>query len=193
MTRFRPVTLLLLGCGAALALASIWLAAGAGRDLDWLPAPAAAPPARVATTTIAAPRLSEASLRDAWQRPLFSATRSPDIAPATQGVTALEGLELSGVILHGDSQWALLRRQDRRPLKLRLGDTLDNGWTLVRLTAHAATFSRGDHAQEGQSRTLGLPVPRLPLSVSTASGTASKAVSNTASNTSSIPPSPLAP
>jgi general secretion pathway protein N len=157
----RPRTLSLLTGAVLLGFAATWLATGAGQTPNWLPASDSAQLPRQSSTLAQLPELDEEHLQAAWRRPLFSATRSPDQAAAVPGATRLEGLVLSGVILDGAigdrSQWALLRKQDKQSLKLKLGDTLDNGWTLSELTARAATFTR-----QGQTQTLSLPELRLP-------------------------------
>ena len=153
----RPRTLILLTGAALLGFLATWLVTGAGQTPNWLPASGPAQLPRQSSTLAQLPELDDEQLQTAWQRPLFSPTRSPDQSAAVPGATRLEGLVLSGVILDGASQWTLLRKQDKQSLKLKLGDTLDNGWTLSELTARAATFTR-----QGQTQTLSLPELRLP-------------------------------
>jgi general secretion pathway protein N len=69
----------------------------------------------------------------------------------------MEGVVLTGVVIDGQAQWALLRLTDKRSLKLAVGKTLDNGWTLTALSPLQATFK-----YQGQTRQLSLPVLRLP-------------------------------
>ena len=163
----RPFTLALLALAALLVACLAWLASGGGQSVTWLAEPETGRDAGQSATSLtgpAAPRppsLTQDQLQVAWQRPLFSPDRAPDAAAPGPAATRLEGLTLSGVVLDGTgadaSRWALLHRQDKRALKLRLGDTLDNGWTLSQLTSRVATFTR-----QGQSQTLSLPVLRLP-------------------------------
>jgi general secretion pathway protein N len=161
----RPLTVALLALASVLVACLAWLAAAGGQSLTWLAEPEAGQRAAHSTGPAAPrpPSLTEDHLQVAWQRPLFSPDRSPDLSPdaARPDATRFEGLTLSGVVLDGAGadapRWALLRRQDQRALKLRLGDTLDNGWTLSQLTPRVATFTR-----QGQSQTLSLPVLRLP-------------------------------
>jgi general secretion pathway protein N len=167
----RPFTLALLTLAAMLVACLAWLASGGGQSLTWLAEPETgretgrdAGHSAAHSAGPAAPRppsLTEGQLQVAWQRPLFSPDRAPDAAAPGPAATRLEGLTLGGVVLDGTgadaSRWALLHRQDQRALKLRLGETLDNGWTLSQLTPRVATFTR-----QGQSQTLSLPVLRLP-------------------------------
>jgi general secretion pathway protein N len=159
----RPLTVALLALASVLVACLAWLGAGGGQSLTWLAEPEAGQRAAHSTgpTAPRPPSLTVDQLQVAWQRPLFSPDRSPDAATPGPGPTRLEGLTLSGVVLDGAGadapRWALLHRQDQRALKLRLGDTLDNGWTLSQLTPRVATFTR-----QGQSQTLSLPVLRLP-------------------------------
>lgn len=159
----RPLTAALLALASMLVACLAWLAAGGGPALAWLAEPETGQRAAQSTGPAAPqpPSLTEDQLQAAWQRPLFSPDRSPDAVAHGPAATRLEGLTLSGVVLDGAGadapRWALLRRQDQRALKLRLGDTLDNGWTLSQLTPRVATFTR-----QGQSQTLSLPVLRLP-------------------------------
>jgi general secretion pathway protein N len=165
----RPLTVALLALASLLVACLAWLGAGGGQSLTWFFEPEAGHDAgqrgahSTGPTAPRPPSLTEDQLQVAWQRPLFSPDRSPDLSPdaARPDATRFEGLTLSGVVLDGAGadapRWALLHRQDKRALKIRLGDTLDNGWTLSQLTPRVATFTR-----QGQSQTLSLPVLRLP-------------------------------
>lgn len=160
--KFAPLTL-------ALALINVGLAASLGGLMlkeegtpSWETAAtiasALAPPATVAPL---AP-LSETLLASGWQQPLFSPGRLPDVSKVAPAASSgLDGVTLSGVVIDGDAQWALLRLPDRRFLKLRRGEALAGDWTLASLGATSATFSR-----QGQARTLDISVPRLPPSTS---------------------------
>ncbi|RRV10681.1 general secretion pathway protein GspN [Pseudomonas sp. v388] len=159
--RFRASTLALSSLAALLIAAVIWLTTSMSQSVTWLPAIQAPHTPRPSGPVAAMPMLADEQLQAAWQRPLFSPDRSPDLAKSVAGATRLEGLSLSGVILDGSAQWALLRNQDKHTVKLKVGDTLDNGWTLSQLTARVATFTR-----QGQSQSLSLPVLRLPPATS---------------------------
>ncbi len=150
---FNP--LLLIPC-ALLSVLLAMLLSGSGQDPQWL-APADAPPLSNANTRpLAMPELAEQRLALIWQQPLFSPTRQGDPAADHAVDTGLAGLSLSGVILDGTAQWALLR-EGPRSIKLKVGASLDNGWQLHALTPRQATF-----VHQGQTRQLSLPTLRLP-------------------------------
>ncbi len=152
----RMLTLLLLLIGLGLAAACAALLSGWGQSPQWLPAPAAKPVAASAAQSRQAPSADLDSHALAWQQPIFSADRSPDVA--VQGASAdLAGFTLSGVVLDGGTQVALLRQANGRSLSVRRGQRLDNGWTLEQLDPHEARFTL-----QGQTRSLRLPSPRLP-------------------------------
>lgn len=92
-----------------------------------------------------------------WTQPIFSRDRQPDAAQQMADAKPLTQLTLTGVVLDRNTQWAYLREQGKPGLKLSLGATLDNGWTLSELTSTTATFTR-----HGQTHTLSLPMARLP-------------------------------
>jgi general secretion pathway protein N len=150
---FNP--LLLVPCALLAALMALLLT-GSGSDPQWLP-PGEAPPMSDANARpLAMPELAEQRLALIWQQPLFSPTRQGDPAADRAADTGLAGLSLSGVVLDGAAQWALLR-QGQRSLKLKVGASLDNGWQLHALTPRQATF-----VHQGQTRQLSLPMLRLP-------------------------------
>jgi general secretion pathway protein N len=156
--KMRRATLIgWLGCAILGSLAFVILD-GYGSDPQWRePLPAAA----AAANTHAAPLLSmdelpEQRLAAIWQQPLFSPDRHPDAERSQGAETGLAGYALSGVVLDGAARWALLR-QGQRPLKLKLGQALDNGWVLSQLSARQASFS-----YQGQTRQLRIPILRLP-------------------------------
>jgi general secretion pathway protein N len=147
--------LLLIPCASLAALMALLLT-GSGSDPEWLP-PADAPPMSSANTRpLAMPELGEQRLALVWQQPLFSPTRQGDAERSKGADTGLAGYALSGVVLDGTAQWALLR-QGPRSLKLKLGQALDNGWVLSQLGARQASFS-----YQGQTRQLLIPLLRLP-------------------------------
>ena len=153
--RLWPTTLLWLAIIGLLAVC-VALLQGAGRDPHWLaPQPGAvARAASVAAGNVA--DLPEQRLALIWRQPLFSPTRETDQATARAADSGLAGVLLGGVIIDGPAQWALLR-QGQRSLKLKVGERLENGWRLERLTGHEAIFS-----YQGQQRRLSLAIPRLP-------------------------------
>ena len=152
----RSATLIgLLGCAASGSLAFSILD-GYGSDPQWLdPLPAAAANNRAAALPSLA-ELPEHRLAAIWQQPLFSPDRRPDAERGQSADTGLAGYALSGVVLDGAGQWALLR-QGERALKLKLGQALDNGWVLSKLTPRQASFS-----YQGQTHQLAIPILRLP-------------------------------
>ncbi|WPO98444.1 type II secretion system protein N [Pseudomonas sp. HR96] len=152
----RPLAWVVLLDGVLVtALAWLWLAPSA--PLQWPPAALSAPARTSAAPMPALAPLLPEQLAVAWQHPLFSPTRQPDQGPAAAVSNPLAGLTLGGVISQGQAQWALLRQAGHPPLKLRLGDSLEGGWTLHALSRSSATFER-----QGQTQTLNLPLVRLP-------------------------------
>ena len=153
--KFNRLTLTLLATTALLTATAISLLMGAGQTVDWLPAgaPREAAPAKPPQVLKA---LSSQALELTWQQSMFSPQRTPDlITGKDQG--SLDGIRLTGVIITGQAQWVLLRMPDKHTLKLAVGSTLDNGWTLIGARPQHATFSL-----QGQTRELRLPLLRLP-------------------------------
>lgn len=154
--RFDRLTLVL-GAGAALMSAlAISLAMGAGQSVNWLPAGEARAVASAARAPTIAPMPTQ-TLALTWQQSMFSPDRKPDQVTGKNQASSLDGVALSGVVIDGRAQWVLLRMPDKRNLKLAVGSTLDNGWTLTGATAQNATFTH-----QGQTRELRLPLLRLP-------------------------------
>lgn len=154
--RLDTLTLTLLAGTALLTATTVGLLLGAGQTPEWLPAgetrewaPAAKPP------TIEP--LPPQAVALVWQQSMFSPDRKPDLVTGKNQPSSLDGIRLSGVIIEGQAQWVLLRMPDKRNLKLAVGSTLDNGWTLTAATPQQATFSH-----QGQTRELRLPLLRLP-------------------------------
>jgi general secretion pathway protein N len=154
--KFDTLSLTLGAATALLAAAAVSLGMGAGQDIDWLPASAARETA-VAAGPAALPALSAQALTLTWQQSMFSPDRKPDLVSDKAQASSLDGLSLSGVIVDGSSRWVLLQLPQKRRLKLAVGSTLDNGWTLDSVTPQSATFSH-----QGQTRELRLPLLRLP-------------------------------
>lgn len=137
------------------ALAWAWLCDESG--VQWVQTDAPAP---VSIKPAPLPRLVEVPLSErevAWQHPLFSPDRQSDLSKAGPGVQQLDGVRLTGVVVDGQTSWALLRLANQRNLKLKQGESLDGGWVLAQVHPGSATFQR-----QGQTHTLELPVPRLP-------------------------------
>jgi general secretion pathway protein N len=154
--KFDTLTLSLLGSTALLAALAASLSLGAGQHADWLP-PSPARPLPGAAKPVALTPLPEQSLALVWQQSMFSPDRKPDLATGKQQASSLAGIRLTGVIIDGQAQWALLRLPSKRSLKLAVGNDLDNGWTLSAVTPQQATFTH-----QGQTQQLSLPVLRLP-------------------------------
>ncbi|TWD52729.1 general secretion pathway protein GspN [Pseudomonas sp. SJZ131] len=154
--RFSRLDLLLITVAALLGGVVISLLLGAGREAHWLPA--AAPsnlPANAAPQPL--PTLTAQALSLSWQQSIFSADRKPDLVSGKGATAALQGIVLTGVVIDGQGQWALLRLTNKRTRKLAVGATLEDGWTLSELSPLQATFT-----YQGQTRQLSLPVLRLP-------------------------------
>lgn len=154
--KFDTLSLTLGAVTALLAAAAVSLSMGAGQDIDWLPA-SAAREAAAAAGPAALPALSAQALTLTWQQSMFSPDRKPDLVSGKAQASSLDGISLSGVIVDGASRWVLLQLPQKRRLKLAVGSTLDNGWTLDSVTPQSATFSH-----QGQTRELRLPLLRLP-------------------------------
>jgi general secretion pathway protein N len=154
--KFDTLSLTLGVATALLAAAAVSLSMGAGQDIDWLPASAARETA-VAAGPAALPALSAQALTLTWQQSMFSPDRKPDLVSGKAQASSLDGISLSGVIVDGSSRWVLLQLPQKRRLKLAVGSTLDNGWTLDSVTPQSAIFSH-----QGQTRELRLPLLRLP-------------------------------
>ncbi|WNW13326.1 hypothetical protein RRX38_19895 [Pseudomonas sp. DTU_2021_1001937_2_SI_NGA_ILE_001] len=154
--RLDNLTLALLAATALLSATAISLAMGAGQTVNWLP-PGEVHAAAPASKPKALPPLSSQALALTWQQSMFSPDRKPDPVADKHQASSLDGISLSGVIIDGQSQWVLLRMPDQRNVKLAVGSSLDNGWTLTAASARQATFTH-----EGQTRELRLPLLRLP-------------------------------
>jgi general secretion pathway protein N len=154
--RFDTLTLALLASTTLLAVTAISLAMGAAQTVNWLP------PGEIRESTPAAKPLtisllSPQALALTWQQSIFSPERKPDPVTGKNQASSLDGISLSGVVIDAQAQWVLLRMPDKRSLKLAVGGTLDNGWTLTAATPQQATFS-----YQGQTRELRLRLLRLP-------------------------------
>ena len=73
-------------------------------------------------------------------------------------VASLANLTLSGIMITGNLQMAMLKQTGGPTLTVRLGQALPNGWRLEHLTPQYARF-----ALNGRTQTLSLYGKRLPL------------------------------
>ncbi|NWA42427.1 general secretion pathway protein GspN [Pseudomonas reactans] len=155
ISRLRPVEWGLLGLSGLLGLLMAVILSSIGDEPQWLPeAPARAHP--TAQVQIA-PSVPLENLAATWQAPLFSPDRSPDRVVGKAKVTSLANLTLSGIMITGNLQMAMLKQTDGRALTVRLGQALPNGWRLDHLTPQSARFSL-----DGRTQTLSLYAKRLP-------------------------------
>jgi general secretion pathway protein N len=155
--RLTRTTFVLLALNGVLIGALAWTGLGDEPDVHWTPAdrPAPAPIKSTAAASLVALPIGDRQV--AWQHPLFSPDRQPDLAKAGPGAQTLDGIRLTGVVVDGQTSWALLRLGNQRNVKLKQGEALDSGWVLHQVDAGSATFQR-----QGQAHTLNLSVPRLP-------------------------------
>ena len=152
----RPLEWGLLGLAGLLGLLMAVILSSIGDAPRWLPeAPAHAPPS---VNVQAAPTLALQDLASTWQAPLFSPDRRPDRVVGKTRVASLANLTLSGIMITGNLQMAMLKQAGGPPLTVRLGQTLPNGWRLEHLTPQYARF-----ALDGRTQTLSLYGKRLPL------------------------------
>lgn len=141
---------------------------GTWQSANWLPAETNHRPALVAKTPASA-RVELLSLANAWQTPLFSVDRRPDLQQAAnQAASSLSGLTLTGVLLDGTVQLAFIKPATGPGLKVRLNGQLPNGWTLRAINSTSATFSLGERTETLTVRRLRLPAlsTQSPLSLS---------------------------
>ncbi len=151
----RPVEWGLLGLAGLLGVLMAVILSSIGDQPQWLPEPAtrAQPSAKVQV----APSVPLQSLAATWQAPLFSPDRSPDRTVENPQASSLVNLTLSGIMITGNLQMAMLKQANGRPLTVRLGQTLPNGWRLEHLTPQYARF-----VLDGRTQTLNLYAKRLP-------------------------------
>ncbi|OPB00839.1 general secretion pathway protein GspN [Pseudomonas fluorescens] len=151
----RPLEWGLLGLAGVLGVLMAVILSSVGDEPQWLPEPdtRAQPSARVQS----APNVPLENLSATWQAPLFSPERSPDRVVGKAQVSSLADLTLSGIMITGNLQMAMLKRANGPALTVRLGQTLPNGWRLEHLTPQYARF-----ALDGRTQTLSLYAKRLP-------------------------------
>lgn len=153
--RLRPVEWGLLGLAGLLGLLMAVILSSIGDEPQWLPEPPTR--AHASATVQVAPTVSLDNLAATWQAPLFSPDRSPDRVVGKAQVTSLANLTLSGIMITGNLQMAMLKQVDGPLLTVRLGQALPNGWRLDHLTPQYARFSL-----DGRTQTLSLYAKRLP-------------------------------
>ncbi|MBI6633385.1 general secretion pathway protein GspN [Pseudomonas paralactis] len=152
----RPLEWGLLGLAGLLGVLMAVILSSIGDQPRWLPqAPVTSQPA---VTVQAAPVPALQALASTWQTPLFSPDRRPDSVVGKTQVASLANLTLSGIMITGNLQMAMLKQAGGPPLTVRLGQTLPNGWRLEHLTPQYARF-----ALNGRTQTLSLYGKRLPL------------------------------
>lgn len=151
----RPLEWGLLGLAGLLGALMAVILSSIGDEPQWLPEPATR--AHRSVSVQVAPNVALQSLASTWQTPLFSPDRSPDSVVGKARVSSLANLTLSGIMITGNLQMAMLKQADGRPLTVRLGQTLPNGWRLEHLTPQYARF-----ALDGRTQTLNLYAKRLP-------------------------------
>ncbi|SFI92071.1 MULTISPECIES: general secretion pathway protein GspN [unclassified Pseudomonas] len=155
MSRLRPVEWGLLGLSGLLGVLMAVILSSLGDEPQWLPeAPARAHPA---PRVQGLPSVPLDNLAATWQAPLFSPDRSPDRVVGKAQVSSLAHLTLSGIMITGNLQMAMLKQVDGPLLTVRLGQTLPNGWRLEHLTPQSARFSL-----DGRTQTLSFYAKRLP-------------------------------
>jgi general secretion pathway protein N len=151
-----PTPLLLTLLAIILAGSAASLALTPPADIAWLPVQAGSA-ASAAHKAVDMPSLPQADLALAWTHPLFSPQRAPDRQAQANHASSLAGINLTGVVMDGRGQWALLRLPDAHTTTLAVGKTLPNGWLLAGVTATTARFTF-----QGQDQQLSLPMLHLP-------------------------------
>ncbi|WP_395606580.1 hypothetical protein [Pseudomonas sp. B22129] len=151
----RPLEWGLLGLSGLLGVLMAVILSSIGDEPQWLPEPDAHTQASARVQV--APNVPLENLAATWQAPLFSPDRSPDREVGNARVSSLANLTLSGIMITGNLQMALLKQANGPALTVRLGQTLPNGWRLEHLTPQSARF-----ALDGRTQTLNLYAKRLP-------------------------------
>ncbi|MGB3125966.1 MAG: hypothetical protein WBB95_19315 [Pseudomonas sp.] len=151
----RPLEWGLLGVAGLLGVLMAVILSSLGDEPQWLPAPDTR--AQASARVQAAPSVPLENLAATWQTPLFSPDRSPDRVVGKTRVSSLANLTLSGIMITGNLQMAMLKQASGPALTVRLGQTLPNGWRLEHLTPQYARF-----ALDGRTQTLSLYAKRLP-------------------------------
>lgn len=155
ISKLRPLEWGLLGLSGLLGVLMAVILSSIGDEPQWLPdAPTRAHPTAQVQV---APSVPLEHLAATWQAPLFSPDRSPDRVVGKAQVTSLANLTLSGIMITGNLQMAMLKQADGRALTVPLGQALPNGWRLDHLTPQSARFSL-----DGRTQTLSFYAKRLP-------------------------------
>jgi hypothetical protein len=100
------------------------------------------------------------------QRPLFSETRRPDEpeAPAPEPTTiqALDGLELSAVLIDGPVHRVLIKDpKTQGTLRLAQGDQV-RGWTIERIQPAGIQLALGERTEQLELRVFAPPPAATP-------------------------------
>lgn len=151
----RPLEWGLLGLVGVLGLLMAVILSSIGDEPQWLPEPGVREHSSARVRV--APSVALDRLAGTWQTPLFSPDRSPDRAVGNTQASSLANLTLSGILITGNLQMVMLKQTDGRPLTVRLGQVLPNGWRLEHLTPQSARFTL-----DGRTQTLSLYAKRLP-------------------------------
>jgi len=129
----------------------ICLVSGWGRAPHWgAPARLRLDPLVSEPSMSAAPRVMPlTSYAVVWQRPLFTPDRKMAPPVGAQGPRiGLDSLELTGIVLTGLLQVALVRdRASNKDIRIRLHDDYQ-GWTLAMLEPRRAVFSQAGESAE---------------------------------------------
>lgn len=150
-----------------LALAVVQLYLTGPADVAWLPVHNIVQK----STTEKPPVMNEPALNSfeaAWRQPLFSTDRKPDPEMQKVAVNGLDGMTLVGVFSGGGTQIALLRQQNGQTLRLHVGQRLESGWILSKISGDRATFGANGQMRDITLHRLTLPVdadqnkPRVP-------------------------------
>ncbi len=142
---------------AALLLANLIWQLQATPHPRWQPMATKSPLAVSRAPIAMLPDLSEQYRAVSWEQPLFSPQRRPDPTGEPAGVPATT-FSLGGVVITSQGQWAWLRAAGGKPIRAKLGVTLEGGWTLTHITPTSATLSRS-----GKDQIVQIPAARLPL------------------------------
>lgn len=156
-----PLNLGLVAIALCLLAAAVWMWSSSAPTPQWLPAADIKTASTGSEEKEVTPDPDLDTFANTWQSPLFNPDRAPDRQPKVDRASLdLAGITLTGVIIGGGQQVALLKQADGRDLKLAQGASLPNGWTLRRIEPLAAYFE-----YEGNVRELRLPAPRAQNSV----------------------------
>lgn len=119
--------------------------------------PEVAAPQETAASPVDPPAPDLQSLAAAWQQPLFSPERKPDIQPGpARKRRDASTLTLTGVIVEGPRRVALFKQKAGADLALKEGATLGEGWRISRIEPRSVELRDDSGVQ-----VLYLMTPRL--------------------------------